>query len=74
MILNIKIEANDKGLSCSATVDGADAFGVVEANTYAIGALEIAKASLLAQRWGVSIGAPLVPQPESPLEGENPCR
>jgi len=72
MILNIKIETNSKGLSCSATVDGADAFSNVEANTFAIGALEIAKSSLMARRWGVNIGTPLVAPPESTLEEDKP--
>jgi len=70
MILNIKIESNDKGLSCSATVDETDAFNNVEANTFAIGALEIAKASLLARRWGVEIGMPLVAPPEDVMKEE----
>ena len=70
MILNITIESNDKGLNCSATVDGMDAFNHVEANTFAVGALEIAKASLLARRWGVEIGMPLVDPPEDVLKEE----
>jgi len=56
MILKITITTNKKGIGCNASVDGADAFSSVEANTFAIGALEIAKASLLAHRWGVNVG------------------
>ena len=70
MILNIKIESIDKGIICSATIDGTDAFNNIEANTFVIGALEIAKASLLARRWGVEIGSPLVDPPEDVLKEE----
>ena len=62
MKLVVSITTDDGGVRCSATVDDADAFNSVEANTMAVGALEIAKASLLAHRWGLNVGN-LKPEP-----------
>lgn len=55
MKLTVTIDADETGVRCQATMDGADAIEVSEANILAIGALEIAKAALLARRWGVNI-------------------
>jgi len=56
MKLVFSIEIDKKGLHCSGDVNGNDAYKDIEANVLAIGALEIAKASLLAHRWGMNIG------------------
>lgn len=56
MNLVVKITIGENGVTCSAEADGEDAFTNVQANTLAIGALEITKASLLAHRWGLNIG------------------
>jgi hypothetical protein len=72
MKLIVTIDVDESGVRCGATANGADAYTSCEANTLAVGALEIAKASLLAQRWGINIAglepvpAPLVKEPEAP--------
>ena len=55
MKLVLTVEADSDGVLCSASVDATD-MKQADVNLYAIGALEVAKASLLAQRWGVNIG------------------
>ena len=56
MNLIVKITIGENGVTCLAEADGEDAFTNAQANTLAIGALEITKASLLAHRWGINIG------------------
>lgn len=56
MRLTVYIETTDEGVRCCAEMDGVDAHTSSEANIAAIGAIEVAKASLLARRWGVNIG------------------
>jgi hypothetical protein len=55
MKLTVTIETDAGGVKCHATTDD---LGMSQAdlNLLSIGALEIAKASLLARRWGVNIG------------------
>lgn len=55
MQLTFIIDVSEGGVRCSGTANGADAYANAEANVIAIGALEIARASLLAHRWGVNI-------------------
>jgi len=55
MRLQITIESSPDGVVCSATTDLAG-LKPADVNLHTIGALEIAKASLLAQRWGVNVG------------------
>ena len=62
MEINFKLTVKDGKVSCSAMVDGLDAFDNATANILTIGALEVARASLLAARWGVDIG-PLKQEP-----------
>jgi hypothetical protein len=67
MKMHITIDSSGNGVSCYATTDDTG-MTPAEANLHAIGALEIAKASLLANRWGLNIGGltaePLVkPEP-----------
>lgn len=54
------------GIGCSGELDGMDVYGTTQANLMAVGALEIAKASLLAQRWGLRNNEALV-KPETPM-------
>ena len=56
MKLTIQIVQTNNGVECrTLDFDGGELKSPA-ANTFAIGMLEIAKASLLAQRWGVNIG------------------
>jgi hypothetical protein len=55
MKLFLEIDADDDGVRCTARMD-APGMKQADANLYAIGAIEVAKASLLAARWGVNIG------------------
>jgi hypothetical protein len=54
------------GVGCRGDLDGMDVYGTTQANLMAVGALEIAKASLLAQRWGLLNNESLV-KPETPM-------
>lgn len=67
----ITIYADETGLRCSADANDASGYSDTEANVFAIGALEIARASLLARRWGINISGmgptqPLVKDPVEP--------
>ena len=55
MKLVLTVEADSSGVRCGASVDATD-MDQADLNLYAIGAIEVAKASLLAHRWGVNIG------------------
>ncbi len=61
MKLKFEIEVTDAGVACSGTYEGLDAYENQTANIMAIGALEIARSSLLAQRWGLRHQPPIVP-------------
>lgn len=70
MKMVVEIEQSVGGIMCRATVTpdaGEPTPEREQVNLWAIGAIEIAKASLLAKRWGLNIGAmkegPLVPEP-----------
>lgn len=64
MKLLFEIEVTDEGgVACRGTVDGMSAYSSTRANLIAIGALEIARSSLLAQRWGLRHNEPLVKEP-----------
>jgi hypothetical protein len=69
MDLNIKIHVENGIVQCSAMLGPDSAFANAHANVTAIGALEVAKASLLAHRWGLNIGN-LEPVGDLPLAGE----
>lgn len=53
MKLTFVIEVTDDGVRCHGDSDGEDVYGSARANLMAVGALEIAMSSLLAQRWGL---------------------
>lgn len=63
MKIVITIDADETGLRCSADVNDASGYSDAEANVFAIGALEIARASLLARRWGINISGMEPTQP-----------
>ena len=70
MKLIVTIIANKDGVTCDAEIADVDCLSPAEVNLMSVGALEIAKASLLAQRWGVNIagmkkGAPIVKQKQA---------
>lgn len=72
MKLTFKIDVTeDGGVGCTGHLDGMDVYGTTHANLMAVGALEIAKASLLAHRWGLRNNEALVkPETPMPIEGE----
>lgn len=71
MKLTVYIESTPEGgITCRACAKGENAMTHAEANVFAIGALEIARASLLARRWGVDISGckqtPILPEEPEP--------
>lgn len=71
MKFTIQVEVTDTGIHCKTLqFDAGDIKSPIEANTLAIGALDIARAALLAQRWGINVGDfngdPLVKEPPKP--------
>lgn len=62
MKLRFEIEVGEQGVMCAGTVDGEDVYDNATANLIAVGALEIARSSLLAQRWGIRHKPALVPE------------
>lgn len=61
MKLTFEIEIlEDGGVKCKGHFNGADVYDQMTANIMAVGALEIAKQSLLAQRWGMKLNPNVV--------------
>ena len=59
MKLKIEIDVDNDGVTCTSSLErtkGEAKMSQVNLNTLSIGALEVAKASLLAGRWGMNIG------------------
>ena len=70
MKLIVTIITNKDGVTCDAEMADVDCLSPPEVNLMSVGALEIAKASLLAHRWGVNIAgmkkvAPIVKQKQA---------
>jgi hypothetical protein len=59
MKIVLTIKTSPDGVVCNSYVDGHESLNLSKSewNLYVIGAIEIARASLLAQRWGLNIGA-----------------
>lgn len=65
MEMVLTIEITGAGVKCRGVVNGEYPYGSQEANLIAVGALEIARSSLLAHRWGLQLNKPLVKEPET---------